>query len=107
MKQVSVDEVTSGMVLAKNVYSKNESLLMGKGTTLNNDHIMQLSRLGIQSFWVETPDKKNEMSSEEIKKITKEVEEMLYAQFERVSHNLIMNELKVVFAHYLIKKRTE
>ena len=105
MKQVSVHDVKSGMVLAKNVYSKNESLLMGKGTTLNNDHIEQLSCLGIQSLWVEAPEEKKDMNSEEIKRVTKEIEEILDSQFELVSHNLIMKELKKVFTNFLIKKK--
>ncbi len=106
MKQVSIHDLKSGMVLAKNVYGKKESLLMGKGTTLSSDSIEQLSRLGIQSLWVEAFDEKKDMNGEEIKKIIKEVEEMLDSQFEPVSHNLIMKELKKVFTYYLIKKRT-
>jgi len=106
MKQLSIHDLKPGMVLAKDVYGKKESLLMGKGTTLSSENIEQLSRLGIQSFWVETADEKKDMSGEEIKKIEKEVEEMLDSQFEPVSHNLIMRELKKVFTNYLIKKRT-
>ena len=106
MKQVSIHDVKSGMVTARNVYSKNESLLMGKGTTLSSDHIEQLSRLGIQSLWIKASDTTKDIGGEEIKKITREVEEMLDAQFELVSYNLIMKELKRVFTNYLIKKRT-
>ena len=106
MKQIDINEVKPEMVLAKNVYGRNENLLMGKGTPLSSGTIEQLSRMGLQSLWVEAPDEKMELSSEDIAKITKEVEAQLDAQFELVSHNPTMNELKKIFAHHLIKKRT-
>jgi hypothetical protein len=90
----------------KNVYGKNESLLMRKGATLTKEHIEQLKRLDIQSLWVVSHDGEKDMGSEEVTKIAQEVEALLDAQFEQVSHNLIMKELKRVFASYLIKKRT-
>ena len=92
------------MVLAKNVYGENENLLMEEGTVLNSDSIGQLSRLEIQSFWIESPGE--EKSSEDIASIKKEVEALLNAQFEPVSHSPIMQELKKVFRRYLIRKRS-
>jgi len=44
---------------------------MGEGTTLSSDSIGQLSRLGIQSFWIEAPDEEKEMTSEDIENIKK------------------------------------
>ena len=106
MKQIAINDVTPEMVLAKNVYGKNENLLMGEGTPLNGDSIEQLSRLGIQILWIEAPDDEKEMSSENLANIKKEVEALLDAQFELVSHNPIMQELKKLFKRYLIKKRS-
>ena len=106
MKQVDIRDVRQGMILAKNLYGKNESLLMGKGVPLSQDHIDQLKRLGIQSLWIEAEDENKTMDSEEVKRITREIETLLDDQFQRVSHNLIMNELKRIFANYLVKKRT-
>jgi len=104
MKQIDISDLKPGMVLAKNVYGKSENLLMGKGVPLSSEKIEQLSCLGIKSLWVEAPDERKEPSGEDITKITKEVREMLDSQFEQVSHNLIMKELKEVFARYLIKR---
>ena len=106
MKQIAINDVTPEMVLAKNVYGKNENLLMGEGTALNSDSIEQLSRLGIQILWIEAPDDEKEMSSADLANIKKEVEALLDAQFELVSHNPIMQELKKLFTRYLIRKRS-
>ena len=106
MQNVSINDLKPGMILAKNVYGRNENVLMGKGVAISSDSIEQLSSLGIESLFVESPDEKKDLNNEEIEKITKEVEEMLNSQFEKVSHNPIMKELKRVFANYLIKKRT-
>jgi protein tyrosine phosphatase (PTP) superfamily phosphohydrolase (DUF442 family) len=106
MKRITINDAAPEMVLAKNVYGKNENLLMGDGTVLNSDSIGQLSRLGIQSLWIEAPDEEKEMTSEDIAKIKKEVEALLDAQFEPVSHSPIMQELKKVFTRYLIRKRS-
>ena len=106
MKQIPIQEAKPEMVLAKNVYGSNDNFLMGKGITLNADNIAQLSRLGVQILSVEGPNGKSEMSGEDIEKITKEVEELLNAQFEKVSQNPIMKELKRIFTNSLIKKRT-
>ena len=99
MQNVSINDLKPGMILAKNVYGGNENVLIGKGVTICSDSIKQLSRLGIQSLWVESHDEKKDVSSEDIEKITQEVENMLDSQFELVSHNLIMKELKRVFAN--------
>ncbi len=106
MKQIPIQEAKPEMVLAKNVYGKNENLLMGKGTVLNSDSIGQLSRLGIQSIWIEAPGEEKEMTAEDIAKMKEEVEALLDAQFEPVSHSPIMQELKKVFRRYLISKRS-
>ncbi len=106
MKQITLNDAAPEMVLAKNVYGKNENLLMGEGTVLSSDSIGQLSRLGIQSVWIEAPDEEKEMTAEDIAKMKKEVEALLDAQFEPVSHSPIMHELKKVFRRYLIKKRS-
>ena len=106
MKQITINDAAPEMVLAKNVYGKNENLLMGEGTVLNSDSIGQLSRIGIQSFWIEAPDEEKEMSSEDLANIKKEVEALLDAQFELVSYNPIMQELKKLFTRYLIRKRS-
>ena len=92
------------MVLAKNIYDANETLLMGKGTTLNAGNITRLSNLGLQTLWVEASGEKEELDSEEITRVSQEVEKLLESQFERVSHNPTMEELKRIFAKYLIKK---
>ncbi len=106
MKQITLNDVAPEMVLAKNVYGKNENLLMGEGTVLSSDSIGQLSRLGIQSLWIEAPDEDKEMTAEDIAKMKEEVEALLDAQFEPVSHSPIMQELKKVFTRYLIRKRS-
>ncbi len=106
MKRITINDAAPEMVLAKNVYGKNENLLMGKGIILNTESIGQISRMGIQSLWVEAPDEEKEMTSEDIAKIKKEVETLLDAQFEPVSHSPIMQELKKVFTRYLIRKRS-
>jgi len=106
MKKITINDVAPEMVLAKNVYGKNENLLMGEGTVLASDSIEQLSRLEIQSLWIEGPDEEQEMTSEDIAKIKNEVEALLDAQFEPVSHSPIMQELKTVFRRYLVRKRT-
>ena len=106
MKKIPTQEAKPKMVIARNVYGKNENLIMAKGITLSSESIGQLSRMGIQSLWIEAPDEKQEMSSEDIARIKKEVEEKLVAQFEMVSHNPIIQGLKKVFKDYLIKKRT-
>ncbi len=106
MKRITINDAAPEMVLAKNVYGKNENLLMGEGTVLNSDNMGQLSRLGIQSLWIEAPDEEKEVTSEDIAKIKKEVEALLDAQFEPVSHSPIMQELKKVFTRYLIRKRS-
>ncbi len=46
------------------------------------------------------------MTAEDIASIKKEVEALLDAQFEPVSHSPIMQELKKVFGRYLIRKRS-
>ncbi len=104
MKQVDIRDVRQGMVLAKTLYGKNESLLMGKGVPLSQDHIDQLKRLGIQSLWIEAEEEHKTVDNEETKRIAQEIEALLDAQFQRVSHNLIMGELKRIFANYLIKR---
>ena len=106
MKQVDVHDLKEGMVLAKSVYGKNKTLLMGKGVTINSDSLEQLTRLGVSDLWIETPDEKSEMSSEQKQEMKKEVEAMLDSQFEHVSGNPIMQELKELFANYFLKKRT-
>ncbi len=106
MKRITINDAAPEMVLAKNVYGKNENLLMGEGTVLNSDNMGQLSRLGIQSLWIEAPDEEKEMTAEDIAKMKEEVEALLDAQFEPVSHSPIMQELKKVFRRYLIKKRS-
>ena len=104
MKRVDIHDLKEEMVLAKNVYGKNEALLMGKGVTINSDSLEQLTRLGVSDLWVETPDEKSELSRKQ--EMKKEVEAMLDSQFEPVSKNPIMQELKELFINYLIKKRT-
>lgn len=106
MKQITLNDAAPEMVLAKDVYGKNENLLMGKGTVLNGDSIGQLSRLGIQGVWIEASDEEKEMTDEDIAKMKKEVEALLDAQFELVSHSPIMQELKKLFTRYLIRKRS-
>ena len=88
------------------VNEQNEALLMGKGITINSDSLEQLTRLGVSDLWIETSDEKSELGSEEKQEIKKEVEAMLDSQFKHVSENPIMQELKELFANYLIKKRT-
>jgi len=106
MKRVDIHDLKEEMVLAKNVYGKNEALLMGKGVTINSDSLEQLTRLGVSDLWVEAPDEKSELSSEQKQEMKKEVEAMLDSQFEPVSGNPVMQELKELFINYLIKKRT-
>jgi hypothetical protein len=105
MKQVSVGQLKPGMVVARNVYGKNENLLLGKGTTINSGTIEHVSRLGVASLWIDTSCEKVDAKGGDAEKITKEVEEILDAQFEGVVHNPIMRELKGVFRDYLIRKR--
>lgn len=106
MKQIDVQDLKEGMVLAKDVYGKNKALLMGKGVTVNGESLEQLSRLGVSNLWIETPDEKSELSNEQKQAIKEEVETILDYQFEPVSENPIMQELKELFINYLIKKRT-
>ena len=105
MKQVDVHDLKEGMVLAENVYGKNKALLMGKGAIINGDSLEQLTRLGVSDLWIEAPDEKSELNSEQKKEMKKEIETMLNSQFEPVSENPIMQELKELFLNYLIKKR--
>ena len=106
MKQINLSEVKPEMVLARDVYGRNESLLMGKGVTLSSESIVQLSHLGIGQVWIEAPDEKEETDNKEIEKIIKELEAQLDDQFRLVSHNPIMQDLKRICARYLIRKRT-
>ncbi len=106
MKKITINDAAPEMVLAKNVYGKNESLLIGEGTVLDSDSIGQLSRFEIQSLWIESPDEEKGMTAEDIAKIKEEVEALLDAQFKAVSHSPIMQELKKVFGRYLIRKRS-
>jgi hypothetical protein len=105
MKQVSIHEVAPGMILAKNVYGRNDNLLLGKGAMINDDNLAQLLRFGVQILWVEAPEDEV-LQHQDLTTITREVEEMLNSQFERVSHNPIMNDLKRLFTHCLIKKKS-
>ena len=105
MKQLSIHEVAPGMILAKNVYGRNDNLLLGKGAMINDDNLAQLVRFGVQILWVEAPEEKL-IQHQDLTTITREVEEMLNSQFERVSHNPIMNDLKRLFTHCLIKKKS-
>ncbi|MBN1547206.1 MAG: hypothetical protein JW902_11150 [Syntrophaceae bacterium] len=106
MKPIDVHDLKEGMVLAKDIHGKNNALLMGKGVTINSDSLEQLIRLGVSVLWIETPDEKSELSDKQKEAIKEEVEAMLDSQFERVSENPIMQELKELFANHLIRKKT-
>lgn len=50
-----VEYVQSGMMLAKTVYSAGGNVLLGKGVTLKQGDLAQLTRFGIQSVYVDDP----------------------------------------------------
>jgi hypothetical protein len=106
MKQISISEATTEMVLAKDVYGRNDNLLIGEGNVLNAEHIECLTRFGVETLWIEASDEGKTADSEKIEKVTQEVETLLESQFQNVSHNPVMQELKNIFARYLIEKRT-
>ncbi len=58
MLRISVNSITSGMVLGKGIYRDDGRLLLGRGVVLDKHYINRLMKLGIQSvfIWDETTD---------------------------------------------------
>lgn len=66
-KQIFTSRVTEGMILAKDIYDKNDRLIIPKGTTLTENLISKIKTLGIfdvtiQITKIEEPDNNKELS---------------------------------------------
>ncbi|MHB8072253.1 HD-GYP domain-containing protein [Desulfosporosinus fructosivorans] len=53
MREVSVERLNEGDVLAKEVYSSNGKVLLGKGVVLNSMYIARLRALGVYGIYID------------------------------------------------------
>ena len=106
MEQVAIQDLKLGMVVAKDVYGRNDNLILGKGTALSQETIAQVSQAGLQHVWIESIEHEKELDKQKIEQIKEDITETLNAKFQSVSHNPLMMELKRICINHLIKKRT-
>lgn len=50
---ISLENAEEGMVLGRNIYSSNGTILIGKGTKLNKNYIYSLKKKGIATVYIE------------------------------------------------------
>lgn len=53
MRLLSIDNVKTGMTVARNIYSSDGNILLGKGKILTEDYLFHLRQWGINSLFIE------------------------------------------------------
>lgn len=53
MRLLSIDNAKSGMTVARNIYTSDGGILLGKGKILNEEYIIRLRQWGISSLYIE------------------------------------------------------
>ncbi len=60
VSQIAISQVLPGMVTAKNVYSRNDQLILNRETTLDSTKIAKIMFYAIESIYVYEPEVKSE-----------------------------------------------
>jgi len=94
MIRLTVDKLTTGMVLAQDVTRDDGVILMGKGAAVSEDTIRLLERLDIESVVVEGDQFASE---EERRAYLKEAEEQLDLRFSRVEDDKVLMAIREMF----------
>lgn len=110
MGVLSVNDFKDGMVLAREVMNKHGNILLRKGDTLNEKHIMLLKSWGIAEADIEGIDRdqveKREMgdlSTDVLASIEQELQDL----FPDFGDNLLMKELYRVIKKFKMKQAIE
>ncbi len=100
MKEVDVDELEPGMVIARSVEDSNGRVLLQEGKELTPTVINSLQNLGKESVHVKEEDEKEEEKFESVE----DMEEQLDHMYELVEDNETMKEMKEIAKKYLRSK---
>ena len=110
MGLLSVNDLKDGMVLSTEVRNKHGNVLLKKGDTLSEKHIMLLKSWGITEAGVEGVDKdqvekkeKEALSTDVMASIEKELKDL----FRDFGGNPLMEELYRVTKKFKMKKAVE
>ncbi|NLW48453.1 MAG: HD-GYP domain-containing protein [Firmicutes bacterium] len=107
MRLVSIDNAKNGMVIARNIFTSDGNILLGKGKALTEDYIFRLEQWNINSLYIEDEiigeieidELVNEQTKVETIRITKEAMnnirngKMMNSEKVRKAVNNIMEEL--------------
>ena len=107
MGVISVNDLKKGMVLERDVSNKHGNILLGRGDTLNDKHIMLLKSWGITEADIEgfSKDQVEEREREALSTDTMaSIEENLKDLFPDFGDNPLMEELYRVIKKFNIKQ---
>ncbi|SFS04641.1 HD-GYP domain-containing protein [Anaeromicropila populeti] len=106
MRKISVDLIRGNEVLARDIYSSTDTILMAAGTILKKDYIEKFSMLNIKFVYIESENKELDESEKEFleSKIKKECQSAVKNIFEKYSYcgNAELERL-VIIAQQLIE----
>ncbi len=108
MIPVSVEELKTGMILAKAVYNHQESLLLEAGAKMTEKSIRMFKSWGVRSVWVkgDSPDTKSRVMSSEVQS-AEAIESHLAEKFVDVVEHPVMAEIMRAAGRVLSNSITE
>lgn len=89
MKRISLKNAKENMILARDVYSSNGTILLSEGQVINRFHIKKMSELGIDEILVKD-EFTDDMVTQEL--ITKSVKQECFEVINNVLSNNIINK---------------
>jgi hypothetical protein len=108
MVSADIDKIKPGMILAKAVYNRQDSLLLDAGAKLTEKSIRMLKSWGVRSVWIQgqSPVTENQKSSSKSASAS-EIEMGLAEKFADVRDDPVMLEIMRAASRVLSKRVQE
>jgi hypothetical protein len=101
-----IDQLQSGMEVARDVMTPSGQCLLRSGSVLTAATIALLAARGLSSIEVKTPeDARPTLAPEEIERIEKETDEALEAKYVLVKDDPRMALLRPIFRKWILARR--